>query len=61
MNTEYQNLVVAAKTAKRILADAGLSEAHADEIHGRILFLAGSYLPPVSGKFEMNLGDLRKV
>jgi hypothetical protein len=56
---QYQNLIAAAKTAKRILLEAGFSEAHADEIHSRMVFLAGSYLPPVTGEITINLSDTR--
>ncbi len=59
MTDEYANLVAAAKTARRILLDAGFSEAHADEVHTRTLFLAGSYLPPISGKLTLKFDDAK--
>ena len=59
MSVEYANLVAAAKTAKRILLDAGFSESHADEVHERMVFLACSYLPPASGKLTLKFDDAK--
>lgn len=59
--THYDSIKRGIDRAIEALRDAGMSDAHLEDVRERLAVLAGSYLPPVSGRFEIKLGDLRKV
>ena len=56
---KFAAIMVIAKQAERDMKAAGASAEHAEEAFKAIAYFAGSYLPPVSGTFNINLTDTK--
>lgn len=61
MTDNYKTIIKLAEDVRGQLESLGLSKELSDDIHRRIVFAAGSILPPVSGAITVDLGNLRKL
>ena len=56
---KYAAISAIAKQTERSLLDAGASPEQAEEVLQLITRIAGSYLPPVSGTFNIQFDDAK--
>lgn len=59
MNEKHDAIMEIARQAERSLLDAGATPEEAESVLNAIARIAGAYLPPVRGKFNINLDDAK--